>query len=54
MAAAPAERVEPGSGNVFADLGYPHPMGHLRKAELVYLISRIIEERGLTQAHWRM
>lgn len=50
MMTAPEDRIEPGSGNVFADLGFPNPEEHLRKAELVYLISRIIEERGFTQA----
>ena len=37
------------SGNVFADLGLPDAEELLVKAELVLQISRIIEERGLTQ-----
>jgi predicted XRE-type DNA-binding protein len=50
MTIASEDRIAAGSGNVFADLGFPNPEEHLRKAELVYLISRIIAERGLTQA----
>ena len=38
------------SGNVFADLGLPHPEQLLAKAELTFQIAQIIEERGLTQA----
>ncbi len=37
------------SGNVFEDLGLPDSDEMLVKAELVLQISRIIEERGLTQ-----
>jgi predicted XRE-type DNA-binding protein len=43
-------RVEPSSGNVFADLGIPNPDMALAKAELVQLIRSIITERKLTQA----
>jgi predicted XRE-type DNA-binding protein len=39
-----------GSGNVFADLGLPNAEQLLAKSELTFQISRIIEERGLTQA----
>lgn len=38
------------SGNVFADLELPEAEGLQAKADLVIQISRIIEERGLTQA----
>ena len=38
------------SGNVFADMGLPNPEELLAKADLAIQISRIIEERGLTQA----
>jgi predicted XRE-type DNA-binding protein len=38
------------SGNVFADLGLPHPEEALAKAELANKISVLIHERGLTQA----
>jgi len=38
-----------GSGNVFADLGFPSPEEHQTKASLVSHIADIIEERHLTQ-----
>jgi predicted XRE-type DNA-binding protein len=38
-----------GSDNVFADLGLPNAEQLLAKAVLTHQISRIIEERGLTQ-----
>jgi predicted XRE-type DNA-binding protein len=38
-----------GSGNVFADLGFPNPEEHLAKAQLVSLIDDVIRERKLTQ-----
>lgn len=41
---------ERGSGNVFADLGLPHPEQELLKAQLTLRIYRLIKERGLTQA----
>src|ERR1700722_11655579 len=43
-------RVERGSGNVFADLGFSNPDLALAKAELVQRIRELIEERKLTQA----
>ncbi|MFY9268504.1 MAG: helix-turn-helix transcriptional regulator [Candidatus Manganitrophaceae bacterium] len=39
-----------GSGNVFADIGVPNADEHLIKAQLVYKIGSILEERGLTQS----
>jgi predicted XRE-type DNA-binding protein len=42
--------VEKSSGNVFADLGLPHPEQELLKAKLTLQISRIIKRRDLTQA----
>src|SRR5688572_29623549 len=42
--------VEPGSGNVFADLGLPNPDLSRVKAELVQRIRAVIAERKLTQA----
>src|SRR5260221_7122567 len=42
-------RVERGSGNVFADLGFSNPNLALAKAELVQRIRELIEERKLTQ-----
>jgi predicted XRE-type DNA-binding protein len=42
-------RVEQSSGNVFADLGLPHPEQELLKAKLTLQIYRLIKRRGLTQ-----
>ena len=42
--------MEPGSGNVFADLGLPDAGEHLIKAGLVVKIERTIRQRHLTQA----
>ncbi|HEY8694259.1 MAG TPA: helix-turn-helix transcriptional regulator [Chloroflexota bacterium] len=44
------DRIEEGSGNVFADIGVPNPEEALTKAKLAIAIERIIEERHLTQA----
>lgn len=41
--------IHPGSGNVFADLGFPEPEEHLRKAELARNICAAMEHRGLNQ-----
>lgn len=43
-------RVVEGSGNVFADLGFPNPQREQLKAQLTLRIYRLIKERGLTQA----
>ena len=43
-------RVEQGSGNVFRDLGFPHPEREQLKADLTLQIYRLIKQRGLTQA----
>jgi predicted XRE-type DNA-binding protein len=37
------------SGNVFADLGLPHPEQELLKAKLTLQIYRLIQKRGLKQ-----
>lgn len=42
--------VENNSGNVFADLGLPHPEQELLKAKLTLQIYRLIKRRGITQA----
>jgi predicted XRE-type DNA-binding protein len=42
--------MEKSSGNVFADLGLPHPEQELLKAKLTLQIYRLIKGRGLTQA----
>lgn len=43
------EKVERGSGNVFADLGHPEAEVHLLKAELLTRIDEIIRRRKLKQ-----
>src|ERR1700693_3019299 len=43
-------RAEKSSGNVFADLGLPHPEQELLKARLTLQIYRIIKARHVTQA----
>ena len=40
---------EDSSGNVFADLGLPHPEQEQIKARLTLQIYKLIKERGLTQ-----
>jgi predicted XRE-type DNA-binding protein len=42
--------IQPGSGNVFADLGRPDAETHLLKAELVSRIDAILRRRRLTQS----
>lgn len=42
-------RAEESSGNVFADLGLPHPEQELLKAELTLQIYRALKARKLTQ-----
>jgi predicted XRE-type DNA-binding protein len=39
-----------GSGNVFADLGLPHPEQELLKADLTLQIYGLIKRRDMTQA----
>jgi predicted XRE-type DNA-binding protein len=48
--AAKKARAESSSGNVFADLGLPHPEQELLKAKLTLQIYRLIRGRGLKQA----
>jgi predicted XRE-type DNA-binding protein len=43
-------RAEKSSGNVFADLGLPHPEQELLKARLTLQIYRLIKARSLKQA----
>ena len=47
---AKTERVQRGSGNVFADVGVPNPDQYLAKAKLAACILQIVRERRLTQA----
>jgi len=42
--------VTPGSGNVFADLGFAESGEELAKAQLASLIGQVIKKRRLTQA----
>ncbi len=46
----PRTAVERGSGNVYADLGYPDSESMLVKAQLVAKIAEIVRRRALTQA----
>ena len=41
--------MEAGSGNVFAELGLPHPEQELLRTKLTLEIYRLIRSRGLTQ-----
>ena len=42
--------VEAGSGNVFADLGYPDSKERQLKVELALAVNRALAQRGFTQA----
>lgn len=42
-------KVEPGTANIFADLGLPDAENHLLKARLVGEVYRLTKERGLNQ-----
>jgi len=44
------EKVERGSGNVFADLGFEEAEERLLKAKLATKIAQLIEKKGWTQA----
>ncbi len=41
--------IEPGSGNVFADLDRPDADAHLLKADIVSRIDALVRQRGVTQ-----
>ena len=43
------EKVHRGSGNIFADIGVAHPERVLARAQIMFRIAAIIQERGLTQ-----
>jgi len=47
---ASSEKLEHGSGNVFADLGFEDAEERLLKAELATKIAQLIEKKGWTQA----
>lgn len=42
-------KIEPGSGNIFADLGLPDAQTHFLKAQIVSEIYRLASEGKLTQ-----
>ena len=42
-------RYEVGSANVFKDLGFPNAEEHFLKAQLVFKIDMIMQERGMNQ-----
>ena len=44
------KKVELGSGNVFADLGFQDAEERLLKAKLATKIAQLVEKKGLTQA----
>src|SRR6266478_2164195 len=44
------EKIDPSSGNVFADLRIPEPDQYLAKADLAARILEIVQQRGLNQA----
>ncbi len=53
MASRNAERREPvthGTGNVFADLGFPHAAERQAKLRLAYALNQVLEARKLSQA----
>jgi predicted XRE-type DNA-binding protein len=42
-------KVTRGSGNIFRDIGLSNPEQHLLKARVVSVLSKLIEDSGLTQ-----
>lgn len=50
MAKPRAETITRGSGNVFADLGFPDAEERQTKLRLAFAINGIVSARGLTQA----
>ena len=45
------ESVTRGTGNVFADLGFPDAAERQAKLRLAYALNQLLEERNLAQAH---
>jgi predicted XRE-type DNA-binding protein len=45
-----SKRITRGSGNVFADLGFPNAAERQAKLRLAYSLNRVLEERQLCQA----
>lgn len=50
MKSQPRIKIEEGTGNVFADLGFRNPKREQLKADLTLQIYRIIKAKGLNQA----
>ena len=48
--ADPREPITRGTGNVFADLGYPDAAERQAKLRLAYALNQVLEERKLSQA----
>ena len=46
---SPKEKIHKGSGNVFSDVGVAYPERVLARAQIMFRITEIIKERGLTQ-----
>jgi predicted XRE-type DNA-binding protein len=46
----PAETIVRGTGNVFADLGYPDANERQAKLRLAYALNQLLDQRTLTQA----
>ena len=44
-----SEKITKGSENIFADIGVAHPERVLARAHVMFRISEILKERGLTQ-----
>ena len=44
------EKVDPGSGDVFKDLGFPNPGEHRLRVQLAIRLNDLISARELTQA----
>ena len=45
------DQVEAGTGNVFADLGYPDAKERTVKVQLAVEVNRVLKERKLTQSN---
>ena len=46
----PEQEVDRGTGNVFADLGYPDAEERQAKLRLAFALNQVLEQRKLTQA----
>ena len=46
----PAEGIVRGTGNVFADLGYPDATERQAKLRLAYALNQVLDGRGMRQA----